>query len=651
MTGTRKNTAVPVALLAALATVLTGFLVLDRAFKLDRRQDVSLAQAHLWLRPLALAVESGAGGPEKVAALAGAFRRADPRIGGLQVLTGTNFLYHSDPRKLGADVDPEDAADKALYDSGVEIRFLLKSVRRKPYLLDLDREAGTLALSEPALQGRRKSMGTLRIVYGLEKVPGAVDWRIWALFLAIFLAFYFLRKKLFRWRWPLAAACLLLALAAGSLLLLANESRNQAQAGAAKLDHLARTAAVLAREAPDLIPVFAADLKGGMFSDLLGEWRTARFIPAGEAEGPAIGATAIADRVALSSGGAIALEADAAARAGRRQQSVRQLQVVLAVFGLLAGLLLFFIMAGHALRTLRALNKFRYSYIMVFPAMVGMITLVLLPFLYGLSMAFFRVPPSQSGKWVFVGLQNFVNILTDFHPLTPENFYFILLVTLMWTAINVFLHVSIGLTLAVILNKPGFPLKRVYRVLLILPWAMPSYITALIWKGMFHKQFGAINAFIKLLGFEPISFFNNFWTAFFANVATNTWLGFPFMMVICLGALQSIPADLYEAAQIDGAGKWQQFRRITMPLLKPALFPAIILGTIWTFNMFNVIYLVSNGEPNRSTEILITQAYRFAFEKFNWGYAAAYSILIFLILLAYGIYTNRITRATEGVFD
>jgi ABC-type sugar transport system permease subunit len=647
MTGTRKTAAVPIALLAALATVLAGFLVLGRAFRLERQQDVSLAQAHLWLRPLALVVESGAGGPEKVAALAGAVRRADPRIGGVQVLTGTSFLYHSDPRKLGADVDPEDAADKALYDSGVEIRYLLKSVRRKPYLLELDRKDGTLALSEPALKGRRKSMGTLRIVYGLEKVPGAVDWRIWALFLAIFLAFYFLQKKLFRWRWPLAAACLLLALAAGSLLLLANEGRNQAQAGATKLGHLADAAAVLARTAPELIPVFVADLKGGLFGDMLGEWQAARFVPAGAAESPAAGV----ERVALGSGGAILLEADAGTRTGRRQQSVRQLKVVLAVFGLLAGLLLFFIMAGYALRTLRALNKFRYSYVMVFPAMVGMIALVLLPFLYGLSMAFFRVPPSQGGNWVFVGLQNFVKILTDFHPLTPENFYFILLVTLMWTAINVFLHVSIGLTLAVILNKPDFPLKRIYRVLLILPWAMPSYITALIWKGMFHKQFGAINAFIKLLGFEPISFFNNFWTAFFANVATNTWLGFPFMMVICLGALQSIPADLYEAAQIDGAGKWQQFRSITMPLLKPALFPAIILGTIWTFNMFNVIYLVSNGEPNRSTEILITQAYRFAFEKFNWGYAAAYSILIFLILLAYGIYTNRITRATEGVFD
>jgi arabinogalactan oligomer / maltooligosaccharide transport system permease protein len=121
--------------------------------------------------------------------------------------------------------------------------------------------------------------------------------------------------------------------------------------------------------------------------------------------------------------------------------------------------------------------------------------------------------------------------------------------------------------------------------------------------------------------------------------------------VIALGALQSIPGELYEAAEVDGASKWQQFKNITLPLLKPALFPAVVLGTIWTFNMFNIIYLVSNGSPNRSTDILITQAYRYAFENFNWGYAAAYSIIIFTILLVYGIFTNRATKASEGVFD
>jgi len=121
------------------------------------------------------------------------------------------------------------------------------------------------------------------------------------------------------------------------------------------------------------------------------------------------------------------------------------------------------------------------------------------------------------------------------------------------------------------------------------------------------------------------------------------------MMVVSLGALQSIPAELYEAARVDGASRWQQLRSITLPSLRPALVPAIILSVIWTFNQFNVVYLVSAGQPAGATEILITQAYKLAFEQYRYGYAAAYSMLIFLILLAYGVWQNRVTRATEAI--
>jgi arabinogalactan oligomer/maltooligosaccharide transport system permease protein len=121
------------------------------------------------------------------------------------------------------------------------------------------------------------------------------------------------------------------------------------------------------------------------------------------------------------------------------------------------------------------------------------------------------------------------------------------------------------------------------------------------------------------------------------------------MMVVSLGALQSIPADLYEAARVDGASRWQQFRAITLPSLRPALVPAIILSVVWTFNMFNIIYLVTAGEPGGSTEILITQAYKFAFQRYQYGYAAAYATIIFAILLVYGTIQNRVTRATEAL--
>ena len=205
------------------------------------------------------------------------------------------------------------------------------------------------------------------------------------------------------------------------------------------------------------------------------------------------------------------------------------------------------------------------------------------------------------------------------------------------------------LFLALILNSKGLVLKPIYRVLLILPWAVPNYITALIWKGMFHQQLGVVNQIVQMIGAQPVAWFDAPLTSFLAIWATNGWLSWPFMMVISLGALQSIPGDLYEAAEVDGASRWQQFYSITLPSLKPALVPAVILSVIWTFNMFNIPYLTSGGEPAHATEILITGAYKIAFQKYQYGYAAAYAVIIFLILLVYGTWQNKVTKATEGI--
>ncbi len=284
-----------------------------------------------------------------------------------------------------------------------------------------------------------------------------------------------------------------------------------------------------------------------------------------------------------------------------------------------------------------------YAYVV--PAMVGMVVLVLIPFIMGVLLGFFTT------DYEFIGLNNFQEILFP-AEVSDTNFYFTLGVTVLWTVTNVVLHVSIGLALALVLNNPAVKGRAIFRVLLIVPWAVPNYITALIWKWMFNYEFGAINLMLQAVGASKVAWFGtSFWTNFFANLATNTWLGFPFMMVVSLGALQSIPGALYEAADIDGASRWQKFRGITLPLLKPALFPAIILGTIWTFNMFNVIYLVSGGGPDNQTNILITEAYRFFKVLNRYGFAAAYCVMIFVILFLYTIITNRITKATEGSFE
>ncbi len=130
---------------------------------------------------------------------------------------------------------------------------------------------------------------------------------------------------------------------------------------------------------------------------------------------------------------------------------------------------------------------------------------------------------------------------------------------------------------------------------------------------MFHRQFGAVNALLYAidrafgLDLKPIAWFSHFSTAFAANVATNVWLGFPFMMVVTLGALTAVPEDVLEAAEVDGATRWQRFRLVTLPLLRPTLLPAVVLGAIWTFNMFNVVFLVSGGEPDGTTDILVSR--------------------------------------------
>ena len=249
----------------------------------------------------------------------------------------------------------------------------------------------------------------------------------------------------------------------------------------------------------------------------------------------------------------------------------------------------------------------------------------------------------------YVGLANYADILTarGGELLGHGSFYLVLGVTVLWTLLNVAFHLAIGVALALLLNRPGLALKGSYRVLLILPWAVPSYVTALSWKGMFHRQFGAINAILDAIGVEPVSWFAQWSTAFAANVTTNVWLGFPFMMVVTLGALAAIPKDLYEAAAVDGATAWQRFRLITLPNLKPMLAPAVVMGSVWTFNMFNVVFLVSGGEPDGSTEILVSEAYRWAFTRSaQYGYAAAYAVLIFGILYCG---TRVIGRRVEGM--
>ncbi len=279
------------------------------------------------------------------------------------------------------------------------------------------------------------------------------------------------------------------------------------------------------------------------------------------------------------------------------------------------------------------------------PTAVIVLAVVAFPFVYNVAISFSNMNIYTLRDWRLIGLGQYAAVLAE------PAFWGVFLKTIIWTVVNVVFHVGIGVFLAVILHQKFIRGKSAWRVLLIIPWAVPQYITALTWRGMFNYEYGAVNLLIESFGGGAVAWLNDPLAAFAAAILTNVWLGFPFMMVIALGGLQSIPAELYEAADVDGASAWTQFRTITAPLLKPVMVPAITLGTIWTFNNINVVWLVSNGgEPNDQTHILVSYVYEAAFSMYRFGWAAALSMVIFAVLFLFTqVFLSR-TQATESVY-
>jgi arabinogalactan oligomer/maltooligosaccharide transport system permease protein len=292
---------------------------------------------------------------------------------------------------------------------------------------------------------------------------------------------------------------------------------------------------------------------------------------------------------------------------------------------------------------IRDLPKNKLAYVFVAPSLLIIFLTIVFPFFYNVALSFSNMSLKNFQDWQIIGLQNYADVFTN------ATFLVVFVKTIAWTVINVFFHVALGLFLAVLLNGPVAG-KSLYRVLLIIPWAVPAYITALTWRGMFDYTYGAVNLIAARLGLPVINWLNDEWAMFGACLLTNIWLGVPFMMVIALGGMQGIPKSLYEAARIDRASSWDQFWNITVPMLKPVMVPAITLGTIWTFNNLNVIWLVSNGgEPGDKTHILVSYVYRAVFNLYQYSYGAALSMVIFFILLVFSVLFLHRTNAAEGV--
>jgi arabinogalactan oligomer/maltooligosaccharide transport system permease protein len=292
--------------------------------------------------------------------------------------------------------------------------------------------------------------------------------------------------------------------------------------------------------------------------------------------------------------------------------------------------------------------RLRLPYMLLVPALVGLLLLVIYPLLWELNVSFTNLNPRNFKSPAFIGLTNYLEVFT--RPVLKQvTFFPVLFRTVLWTAVNVAFHVSGGMVLALLLNRK-LRLKGLYRTLLVFPWAIPQPIAVLAWRGEFHFEYGFVNIILQRIGLAPAQWMTDPLWNFVAMCITNIWLGIPFMMVIILGGLQSIAGEYYEAAEMDGASGWQQFGNVTLPLLRPVLTPAIILGTVWTFTNFNVPFFINQNELETS-DTLVTALFRSAFQYFNLSDAAAFAFVNFGLLLAFSILYIRGTGGLKGATE
>lgn len=301
----------------------------------------------------------------------------------------------------------------------------------------------------------------------------------------------------------------------------------------------------------------------------------------------------------------------------------------------------------------RFLSRHWYAWAMTAPVVIVTLVLVGYPLLRGVYLSLTDATEANMGRTIgmnvipstyeFVGLANYADILTS------STFVSRLIWTVVWTIVCVVLHVGIGLGMAMLLNRP-MRFRSLYRVLLVLPWAVPAFVSAFIWRYLLNGEFGVVNAMLRAAGFGGISWLDDPFWAKVSVIACNVWLGVPFMMLALLGGLQSIPRELHEAAEVDGATPWQRFRHVTVPGLRPVSTTVVLLGTIWTFNQFPVIFLLTRGGPGGATEILVTYAYRQAFEGIrDYSGSAAWGLVILALLVVLaGVYRRALKQQGEA---
>lgn len=287
-----------------------------------------------------------------------------------------------------------------------------------------------------------------------------------------------------------------------------------------------------------------------------------------------------------------------------------------------------------------------WAYLTSAPSLILILLIVVFPILYTGYISFTNMNVYHWFDFSFIGTENYKRALFVF----DSGFLGALLATILWTIVNMVLQLVIAFVLASLLNIQNFKFRRVYKTLLMFPWAMPGYVSILLWKtGMFNSQFGLLNQWMEKLGLEAQRWLATDVSAFICCTVVNLWLALPFMIMIMDGALQSVDKSCYENAILDGANWVQRTIYLTIPSIKPIITPSVIITVFTTFKQFDVIYLLTQqagAKTGSNLHTILTYAYENAFVTNNYGYSSAVSIIIFVMLIAFSLLTRR--RLREG---
>lgn len=295
------------------------------------------------------------------------------------------------------------------------------------------------------------------------------------------------------------------------------------------------------------------------------------------------------------------------------------------------------------------------AYAYISPALLTMCVLSFLPMFFTIYISFTNWSQMHFMSYQFVGFHNYVSLFTANNPVAVA-FIPTLIWTLVFTFVSTTLNYIVGLFLAVLVNDKGLQEARLYRTLLIIPWAVPALISILSWQGLLNQDYGQINALLHVFGISPVPWLNDPFWARTSVILVNLWLSFPYFMTVCLGALQSISAEQYDAADIDGANAWQRFTFITFPNVWRVSIPLLIPAYSATFNNFNIIFLLTGGNPPRITtqfagytDILASSSYKLALQFNRYDLSATISVILFFIVGGISLLNMKFTNAFKVV--